>query len=207
MNEVQISFPDEGREGVVPVGTYLIDAAKRLGASVSECAVEGEHVCSIIINEGSDLLSPKTEVESEHLKGEPRDQNERLACFAKIDKPGVIVAMVKKKNEPAAEKEKPDERDEVYRKEFADLPLEKKIANLVQLEAMALSETFAFVINSPFKVFDKIGDVLAEFGFQKEEAEKRRARPAETKNGEAKSGSKKQKTSQPGKAPEQPQSS
>ena len=53
----------------------------------------------------------------------------------------------------------------------------------MQLEAIALGETFAFVINSPFKVFEKIGDVMAEFGFKKEEDQKRRARPAEAANG------------------------
>ena len=53
----------------------------------------------------------------------------------------------------------------------------------MQLEAIALGETFAFVINSPFKVFEKIGDVMAEFGFKKEEDQKRRSRPAESANG------------------------
>ena len=100
--------------------------------------------------------------------------------------------MAKKKSEPV-EEAKTEEREEAYRKEFTELPLEKKIANLVQLEAIALSETFAFVINSPFKVFEKVGDVLAEFGFKKEEEEKRKARPAENGSGDASSSGKKQK--------------
>ena len=87
--------------------------------------------------------------------------------------------MVDKKKETKTDTKENDARDEAYRKEFTELPLEKKIAELMQLEAIALGETFAFVINSPFKVFEKIGDVMAEFGFKKEEDEKRRARPAE----------------------------
>jgi hypothetical protein len=87
--------------------------------------------------------------------------------------------MVKKKKEQPSVEEKSEERTEEYKKEFTEMPLEKKIAKLMELEAIALGETFAFVINSPFKVFEKIGDVMAEFGFKKEEDQKRRARPVE----------------------------
>ena len=192
MEEVEISFPDEGREGVVPVGTYLVDAAKRLGISVPDCGSEDAHACEIIIKSGAELLSPPTKAEKEQLDAESRRGRVRLACYAKIEKPGEIIAMAKKKSEPV-EEAKTEEREEAYRKEFTELPLEKKIANLVQLEAIALSETFAFVINSPFKVFEKVGDVLAEFGFKKEEEEKRKARPAENGAGDASSSAKKHK--------------
>ena len=190
--EVEIRF-GEGREGIVPTGTYLIDVAGRFGVkSILDCQELGNHDCAIEIEEGSELLSPITDAERDNF---PADANKRtrLACFAKIEKPGVIVAMVKQKKDEAAEEKKADDRDEAYRKEFAAEPLEKKIANLVQLEAIALSETFAFVINSPFKVFEKVGDVLAEFGFKKEEEEKRKARPAENGSSDAKSSAKKQK--------------
>ena len=203
MDEVEISFPDEGREGVVPVGTYLIDAAKRLGVSVPDCASEESHGCGIIIKKGAELFSTPTEAEKEQLGADSRDGTARLACYAKIEKPGEIIAMAKKKSEPA-EEAKTEEREETYRKEFTELPLEKKIANLVHLEAIALSETCAFVINSPFKVFEKVGDVLAEFGFKKEEEEKRKARPAENGASDAKSSSKKQKASPSGEKNEQP---
>jgi hypothetical protein len=84
-----------------------------------------------------------------------------------------------KNKEEASAEGKTEERTEEYKKEFTEMPLEKKIAKLMELEVIALGETFAFVINSPFKVFEKIGDVMAEFGFKKEEDQKRRARPAE----------------------------
>ena len=183
MEEVEIRF-DEGREGVVPVGTYLIDAAKRMGAASSfDCEEDGGHECKFAINEGAELLSDQTEEEKAQLTAEYRKQNKRLACYVKIEKPGVISAMVEKKKEEAKAKKESEDREEAYKKEFSELPLEKKIANLMELEAIALGETFAFVINSPFKVFEKIGDVMAEFGFKKEEDQKRQSRPAESSNG------------------------
>ena len=183
MEEIEIRF-DEGREGIVPVGTYMIDAARRMGAADRiECEPEAGHECAVSIEEGGDLLSTLTEAESELLSDEQRKQGVRLACYAKIERPGVIKAMVTKKKDPVKDEKLAEERDETYRKEFTELPLEKKIANLMQLEAIALGETFAFVINSPFKVLEKIGDVMAEFGFKKEEEQKKRARPAESAAG------------------------
>ena len=55
----------------------------------------------------------------------------------------------KEKRQEEAEKEKEKKKDEEFRKEFDELPLEKKIAALVELETVALGETFSFMINSP----------------------------------------------------------
>ena len=197
MNEAEIRF-EEGREGLIPVDSYLIDAAKRFGAiEDANCVDSGEHCCQFEIKEGGEFLSKISDEESKLLKEEGRKQNVRLGCFAKIEKPGVIVVMSNKKKETAdADEAKAEDREETYRKEFAELPLEKKIANLAHLEAIALSETFAFVINSPFKVFEKVGDVLAEFGFQKEADEKKRARPADANAEKSNSASKKQHASE-----------
>jgi len=77
--------------------------------------------------------------------------------------------------------EKPSEEKirEDYQKEFQELPLEKKIASLVELESIALSETFSFILNSPYLVVGKVMDVLAEFGWAMEADAKKQARPAE----------------------------
>jgi hypothetical protein len=80
------------------------------------------------------------------------------------------------------------------------MPLEKKIANLVQLETIALGETVSFIINSPFKIADKVMDVMAEFGFKKEEQQKEAARPAEHQPNSQKGNSKtKEKKASKGK--------
>jgi hypothetical protein len=87
--------------------------------------------------------------------------------------------MTKEKQEEA----KPDEdKSENYRKEFAELPLEQKITELLKLEAIALGDTFSFIVNSPYKVFEKIGDVMADFGM-KLENKAREARKPEEHNG------------------------
>lgn len=179
--EVEVADIDfgEGRDGIVPVGTYLNDAAKRMGVNSVTCTVEG-HECAFDIESGAELLSEITEDEKEHLEKLGRSSNSRLGCYAQIQKPGVIVVMAKKEADKTNETKTENDRNEEYRKQFGELPLEKKIANLVQLEAMTISETLSYVMNAPYTVFDKIGDVLAEFGFKKEEAEKAAARPGKS---------------------------
>lgn len=56
--------------------------------------------------------------------------------------------MVAKKKEQEADKAEKEERD--FKKEFSELPLEKKVANLLEMEMVTLSETVSFVFNSPF---------------------------------------------------------
>ena len=74
---------------------------------------------------------------------------------------------------------KTETQGEQYRKEFTELPLEQKLAELVKLEAIAMGETFSFILNSPFKVFEKIGDVMADFGMKLETKAKKAQRPSE----------------------------
>ena len=184
MKEVEIRFERENQEGIVPPGTYLIDAAKRFGIRFDEtCDVTGgTHFCAVTVTTGSDLLSGDTKAESEYFKTNQRSTNERLACQARIDEPGEVVVMTKEKAKAATESTETNvDPNEAYRKEFAELPLEKKIANLVQLETMALGETVSFIINSPFKIGEKVMDVMAEFGFKKEEQQREAVRPEEHK--------------------------
>lgn len=183
MSEVILKFERENQDGIVAVGSYLLDSAKRFGiAFEADCIQEeGIHYCSTIIANGSDKLSPLTTVETEHFAANGRRANERLACQAKIDSPGEVVIMTKETKEETADKATVEEQTEQYKKEFTELPLEKKISALMQLEAIALGETFSFIFNSPYMIFDKVMDVMAEFGLKKEENAKQRARPSEHK--------------------------
>ena len=178
MEEAQITFKREEREGIVPVGTYLSDAAARLGIRFDEKCSPGEniHHCQLSIVEGEGILSPLTSVETEQLSQNGRPA-ERLGCQAKIVQPGELVIMTKEGATKETEPEAPAAKE--YAKEFAELPLEKKITQLVQLEAITLGETFSFIINSPYLIFDKAMDVLAGFGLKKEQQEKAAARPKE----------------------------
>ncbi len=178
MAEAQLTFKREEREGIVPVGTYLSDAAARLGIRFEEKCSPAEkiHHCKISIVEGETHLSPFTLVETEQLSPNGRPV-ERFGCQARIAEPGDLVIMTTEGSTKETTEEAPTAKE--YAKEFAELPLEKKISELVQLEAITLGETFSFVINSPFLIFDKAMDVLAGFGLKKEEAEKTAARPKE----------------------------
>ena len=178
MAEAQLTFKREDREGVVPVGTYLSDAAARLGIRFEEKCSPGEniHHCRLSVLEGDQLLSPLTSAEAEQLSPNGKTA-ERLACQAKITEAGDLVIMTTEGATKEQSAEAPSAKE--YTKEFAELPLEKKISQLVQLEAITLGETFSFIVNSPFMVFDKAMDVLAGFGLKKEEHEKKSARPKE----------------------------
>lgn len=180
--EVEIKFEPEGRSGVVAAGSYIFDAAKRLGVEIEECERRGESdACAVEIVSGKNLLTEPTKAELETLGSDRFIKGERLACQAKIVGAGEIVIMTKKKKQtPEEEKEtKERQRVEEFRKEFDEMPLEKKIAALVELEVVTFGETISFVMNSPFKIFDKIVDVLAEFGLKMETEEKKSKRPAE----------------------------
>lgn len=181
MSDAEIKFEREGRQGLVAVGTYLRDAARRFGISFEdECSqAEGVHFCSVMVNEGSSILSPLTAAETEYFDAHGQRTNERLACQAKIVAEGELAIMTNEETKAEEVANKPEPGSEKYAKDFAELSLEKKIATLVQLEAIALGDTFSFIINSPFKVFEKLGDVMAEFGMKKEQSEKESARPKE----------------------------
>lgn len=195
MSEVEITFKREGASGMIAVGSYLIDAAKRCGVRFeSDCAPEsGSHFCEMEVTLGGDLLTARTTAEEAYFSENSANSSSRLACQVKIEGPGEIEVMTKKHSKP--EEKTAAEKEAEYKKEFAELPLEKKFQELLQLEAMALSETLAFVINSPYKVADKIMDVMAEFGFKMESNKKTATRPAEhvAKEDEGKNGDKKAK--------------
>ena len=180
MSDPVVRFEREDAEGIVAVGSYLGDAAKRFGVRFDpECPLIEpiEHHCAVEVIEGGELLSEKTSAEKEILTEESLGDPWRLACHAKIDKAGEIVVMTKEK--PKAEKEEEKDQAEDYRKRFEELPLEKKMAELVRLESIALSETLSFVINSPYKVADKVMDFMAEFGFKLDKEKKEASKPKE----------------------------
>lgn len=181
MLQTNIIFRREEREGVVAVGTYLLDAAKRLGIRFEdECRQdENVHFCSVVISNGAENMSPLTSFETEHFAAHERRTDERLACQTKIENVGDLIIMTTEKNEKTADEPTAEEKTGQYKKEFTELPLEKKLASLVELEGIALGETVSFIINSPYLVFGKVMDIMAEFGLKKEEESKKAARPKE----------------------------
>ncbi len=180
MKEVEIKFEREDRSGIVAVGTYLLDAARRLGIELESEEFGETEFFVVKVTSGSELISAPTSTEIELLSAKRRGQGERFANHAKIERIGEISIMTTEKKQE--EKPADEERKEEYRKEFEELPLEKKIASLLELEAIALSETFSFVINSPYAIVGKVMDVLAEFGLKMEDEAKNETRPEEHKS-------------------------
>src|SRR5215212_10559157 len=89
---VNVEFAPEGQHGVVAEGTYLWDAAKRLGIYLpAECEGRGEcDTCAVVVKEGATLLSSLTEAERERLSPERLAAGERLACQAKVEHGGEV---------------------------------------------------------------------------------------------------------------------
>ena len=177
MTDAEIKFEREGLGGLVAVGSYLGDTVKRFGIRFEqECDhTLGQHYCEIVISSGIDHLSPLTQLETEHFAALGRRTNERLAHEAQIIKAGEIVIMTDEKKQ--APKSSETAKDPL-KTEFDALPLEKKIAALMRMEAVTLSETLAYVVNSPMKVVEKVGDVMAEFGMKLEQEARKATRPS-----------------------------
>lgn len=175
MADAEITFEREDIDGVIPVGSYIGDALRRFGIKgFDRCTAE--HDCEVTVTSGKEFLSAPTAVETEHFGGDMRKSGERLACHARIERSGEIVVMTKeKKEEPKSDEPK----GEQYRKDFTELPLEQKISELMKLEAIALGDTFSFILNSPYKIFEKVGDVMAGFGMKLENKAREAQRPEE----------------------------
>jgi ferredoxin, 2Fe-2S len=147
---VVITFDPSGISGSVAAGTYLIDAAKRLGAplGIGCVRVRGKGDCAyclVHVSLGADLLSTPGTVEHSALGTEQLSQGFRLACQAKIEGSGEVVV----RSAPRKPKETDTDRDAELMKEFGELPLQKKIATLMQLEAITMNEAFNAAIDKP----------------------------------------------------------
>src|SRR4026207_2464981 len=93
---VSITFEPSGINGLVAEGTYLIDAARRMGAPLGAGCTAGKGecpACVVSVKAGADLLSRPSLVEEQQLGAEQLDQSLRLACQVKIENPGDVVVM------------------------------------------------------------------------------------------------------------------
>jgi ferredoxin len=157
---VSITFEPSGISGVVAQGTYLVDAARRMGAPLGTGCTGGRGecpACLVSVKSGAEVLSPPSLAEETQLGNEQLDQSLRLACQVKLENHGDVVVMVATRPEsrPTASESAAD-----LQKKFGALPLRQKLATLVQLEAITASETFDAAIEKPLalgsKAFDSI---------------------------------------------------
>ena len=153
----------EGRSGVVAEGTYLWAAVKRIGVRLpADCEGRGEcDTCSVVVSQGATLLSGLTDAERKILSPERLAAGERLACQAKIESGGDVVLRAVPKTERA---ETTEEAARDLRQEFKRMPLKKKFATLVGIEADMAYETLVRAVDLPFDLFGKGLDLLAGRG-------------------------------------------
>jgi len=155
---VSITFEPSGINGVVAQGTYLIDAARRMGAPLGVGCTSGKGECPdcvVSVKAGADLLSTPSQVEEKQLGVAQLDQSLRLACQVKIESHGDVVVMA-----AARPHARPVEDTEAeLLKKFSGLPITKKIATLAQFEMLTMSEAFDTAIEKPLaygsKTFDR----------------------------------------------------
>ena len=168
---VSITFEPSGINGLVAEGTYLIDAARRMGAPLGAGCTAGKGECPscvVSVKTGANLLSSPSAAEEQQLGAEHLDQSLRLACQVKIENHGEVVVMSAPRPQTSAAI---DDGSELTKK-FGALPLGKKLATLMQLEAITMSEAFDSAIEKPLafgsKTFDKIlGKAKAKSGEKK----------------------------------------
>src|SRR5687767_13459764 len=165
---------DGGLTGLVAEGTYLLDAARRMGVRLpEECGGRGEcDTCAVVVVEGASLLSAQTEAETSHLGAERLAAGERLACQTRALSAGSVVL----RPVPVATTE---ETAKEFKEEFRRLPLRKKLATLAGLEAEMAYETIVRAVDLPFELFGKGLDLLGGRGRRLSRAERERRHPGE----------------------------
>src|SRR5688500_11121759 len=169
---------DGGLTGLVAEGTYLLDAARRMGVRLpEECGGRGEcDTCAVVVVEGASLLSAQTEAETSHLGAERLAAGERLACQTRALSAGSVVL----RPVPVAKREETtEETAKEFKEEFRRLPLRKKLATLAGLEAEMAYETIVRAVDLPFELFGKGLDLLGGRGRRLSRAERERRHPGE----------------------------
>ena len=173
---VEIRFEPDGPSGLVAEGTSILDAARRLGFQIPECG-ECDATCAVRIITGATLLSALTDTERKQLSSERLAGGERLACQCKIERGGeLVLKLVAQTERPRTSQEKT--RD--LKKEFSELPFERKIATLVQLETIAVTDAFDVITDASVSFGKKIFDSVMPTDPVTEEKQKQGA-PKENK--------------------------
>jgi ferredoxin len=172
----------EERGGIVAEGTYLLDAARRLGVRLPvECGGRGQcDTCAVVIEEGATLVSALTDPERTRLSPERLAAGERLACQTRIERGGDLVLR------PVPGTERAETSDELkgdLRREFRELPLRKKLSTLAELEAVTAYQALDRIASLPYAVFEKGLDLLAGRGRKLHRREREARRPAEHRAG------------------------
>jgi len=156
---IEIKFEPDGTSGLVAEGTSVVAAARRIGFQIPDCG-ECDGTCAIRIVTGMTLLSDLTDTERRQLNPDRLAAGERLACQCKAERSGEIVIRLVEQSERARTAE---EKTRDLREEFRELPFERKIATLMQLETIAVTQAFDKITDASVSLGKKIFDsVMSE---------------------------------------------
>jgi len=174
---VNIRFSDREAEGIIAEGTYLWDAAKRLGVRLpAECEGRGQcDTCAVVIGEGMSLLSSLTDAEREHLSPERLAVGERLACQTQIERGGDLILRL------APTTERQPTTEETARdigREFREMPLDRKLRTLVEFEAVTAYQTIKTISEVPSRIGGVLLNLMAGRGRTLDERSRAARRPA-----------------------------
>lgn len=184
---VEWKIDGQSHTGIVAEGTYLWEAAKRMGVRLpADCEGKGTcDTCAVKVLEGATLLSSLTNAERELLSPERLLAGERLACQTKVERGGDLVLSPVPQTERA---ETTEETVSDIRQEFRKMPLQKKLSTLVELEAVAATQALTAFADLPFKLFEKGLDLMAGRGRTLARREREARVPAEHRAADAKVG-------------------
>jgi ferredoxin len=175
---VNVEFAPDGQHGVVAEGTYLWDAAKRLGVRLpAECEGRGEcDTCAVVVKEGATLLSSLTNAERVRLSPERLAAGQRLACQAKVERAGAVVLqpVAQPEREPTTEETAKD-----IRTDFRDMTLQQKFATLAELEIIAAAQTFRAIADLSLVALGKGLDAVVGAGRERARRQRAAHRPPE----------------------------
>jgi ferredoxin len=153
---VEIKFEPDGSSGLVAEGTSVVDAARGLGFQIPDCGV-CDGTCAIRIITGSTLLSDLTDTERQRLSPARLAAGERLACQCTAERAGELVIRLVAKSERSRTA---DEKARELRQEFSELPFDRKLATLMQLETIAVTQAFDKIADASTSLGKKIFDSI-----------------------------------------------
>lgn len=109
----KVSFEPDGVEVEVPVGTSILDAARKVGAQVgSACGgVCACSTCHVYVKQGLDALPPASDREEDIMdKAFDVRANSRLGCQSKILRDITVVCEISRESRKAFLDEHPELR-------------------------------------------------------------------------------------------------
>ncbi|MGH9971512.1 MAG: 2Fe-2S iron-sulfur cluster-binding protein [Pyrinomonadaceae bacterium] len=168
---VAITFHPEDRSGIIAEGTYLIDAAKRMGLSLpADCHERGEcTACVVSIVAGQSLLSAPTSAERKMLTEERLAKDHRLACQTKIESSGdLVVRLIPQERQVPGDPQ-----------QESALRFNNKYATMVEREAQHLFKTFDAIMDKSRSAGESMLDRFVSRARLARERERESKRPPE----------------------------